>query len=66
MKLTLQPRRFYGKIIYFPLDPVSRVLAELHRDRRANNRVLTKREVDLLKSVGFEIELIPYLESDDE
>lgn len=64
MKMILQPRRQYGKVLYWPMCEISRTIASLHRDKRSKTHVLMKREVDALKGIGFEVELVPFLESE--
>jgi len=62
MKMTLQPRSKYGRILFYPMCEISKAIASLHRDKRVANHILTGREVGLLESIGFKIELVPYLE----
>ena len=64
MKITLMPKKFYGKLIYSPVDEISKKLVLLHRDRRIKNPHFTRSEVKLLKEIGIEIELVPYLDPD--
>ena len=62
MKMILQPRRNYGKVLYWPMCPTSKAIASLQRDKRIKEHTITKLEMDLLESIGFKIELIPHLE----
>ena len=62
MKLTLEPRTKYGHLYYYPMCETSRALVTLNRDKRSKQKVLLKREVEMLKRIGFEVDLIPYLD----
>lgn len=64
MKIQLKVRKLYGKLVYYPLDSLGLLVAGLHRDKRAAKPSFTKKEVEVLKKCGFEVELLPWMEKD--
>lgn len=62
MKIKLQPRVFYGKSLYTPMCDTSRLLLKMQRSRSGAKPMFTKKEIGVLKDLGYEIELIPYME----
>lgn len=61
MKIQVQPRRNYGKVLYKPMCEMATLFASLHR-RRNCNQMLTKREIDIIQKLGFIVQMIPYIE----
>lgn len=59
--MKLQPRRLYGKLLYAPMCDTSRLFVSLQR-RKSVHAMLTKRELEIIKQLGYEIEMIPFIE----
>jgi hypothetical protein len=55
MKIKLQTRSVYGKIRHFPVDNTGILLAKL-----AGKKCLNKERINILKSLGYEIEFVPW------
>ena len=58
MKITLEPRWIYGRLMYFPRCTISECLARLGNTRRVKSHTLSQEEVDSLKAVGFRVKLV--------
>jgi hypothetical protein len=55
VKIKLQSRPVYGKVRNFPMCTMSALLVKL-----VGKKCLNKKHIEILKSMGFEIEFIPW------
>ena len=58
MKIKLTPKRVYGRIVYYPSCYVSKGLASLKGRKDVKTHVFQKHQMQMLSSIGFEIELV--------
>jgi len=58
MKLKLERYTLYGKALYRPMCETSNLFLQLQRSYKSRTKpMFTKREVEVLKKLGYEIEL---------
>ena len=56
-KLKLERRTFYGKPLYRPMCDVSKALITIQRAYNRKNPMFTKKEIETLKGLGYEVEV---------
>lgn len=55
-KLVLECKHVYGAVMMYPHCEFSKLLCKL-----LTQKTLTKKNIDLLKEAGYEIEYVPWL-----
>jgi hypothetical protein len=58
MKIKIQTRRVFGRVVHYPMCPLSNLLARLGK-RKQDSYVLTDSTLKELMRLGFAIERVP-------
>lgn len=53
MKITIEQKTVYGNILFYPGCEQSKLLAKL-----ANKKTLTRSDINIIKALGYEINII--------
>lgn len=57
MKIKIRKRIHAGKALYSPACEISKEILKLCRKAK----VFTQKDIDILKKLGFELEILPYI-----
>jgi hypothetical protein len=60
MKLVMQTRYHYGNKLNYPMCGKGKLLALLRDSRKTRNPTFRDVDLEILREVGFEIEMIPW------
>jgi hypothetical protein len=58
-KLLIQPRRVYGRVLYYPMCHFSRFLSRLGKRKNQTGYAIAEKVIRKLQKFGFVIEFVP-------
>lgn len=60
MKIKVMAKRDYGRVLYYPADEKTKTFIKIVRRDQKGNPAFRKADIELLKSLDFEIEIVPF------